>query len=395
MRFIGIDIAAETHVVAIIDDVGDVLLRPTAFAEDREGYTQLQRLIGSKENTLVVIEATGHYWKNLFVFLKDHGFEVAVINPLSSRRFAEANLRRTKTDSIDAVVLAQFGAQMRPSPTALPAETSAELQALSRLHGRLGQDLGDRTRQLHRAVKLAFPEFTKAVKDLSAPLATTLLKRFPTAKSFREADEKAVADLKVGEKPVGSALAKTLIDAAATSVGSEGGRACQLEVRLFCEGIEKLRKDMDEVQEELNRLLRGNEVAQLLQTIPGVGALTAARLMGSFGEFEGWKSGKALGSYVGAIPGLQHSGKKKPNGAMTRLGAAALRAKLWTPTVVAVRFNPVLKRFYEGLLAKGKSKKEALIACMRKLLLVVYSVVKNRKPFFDPAASQVSKEVTP
>src|ERR1700732_1390523 len=65
---------------------------------------------GPPEGCLLALEATGHYWRNLFVALLAKGYSVAVLNPLRTRRFAEEELRRTKTDAIDALGIARFAA---------------------------------------------------------------------------------------------------------------------------------------------------------------------------------------------------------------------------------------------------------------------------------------------
>ncbi len=125
MRFAGIDVAAERHVAAVVDESGKVLCKPSSFGEDAAGYAQLFQLLGACEDCFVTLEATGHYWKNLFVSLVTKGYAVAVLNPLRTRRFAEEELERTKTDAIDALGIARFGAQKRPAPTPLPESASA------------------------------------------------------------------------------------------------------------------------------------------------------------------------------------------------------------------------------------------------------------------------------
>jgi transposase len=87
MRFAGIDVAAERHVGAMVDETGRVLCKPTAFGEDAEGYAHLFQLLGAPEDCLVAPEATGHYWRNLFVSLVARGYAVALLNPLRTRRF--------------------------------------------------------------------------------------------------------------------------------------------------------------------------------------------------------------------------------------------------------------------------------------------------------------------
>jgi transposase len=161
LRFVGIDVAAQQHVVAVVDDTGTILLRATPVTEDAPGYPQLLQLSGSAQDCLVAMEATGHYWRNLYAALVTAGFEVALLNPLRTRRFAEEELQRTKTDAIDAVGIARFAAQKRPAVTKLPEPTLLDLRELVRLKQQVVQQLGDRVRQLHRAVDLGFPEFTR------------------------------------------------------------------------------------------------------------------------------------------------------------------------------------------------------------------------------------------
>ena len=105
MRFVGIDVGAERHVVASVDAAQAVGLNPTGFTEDAAGYPQLLTLLGPATDTLVAMEATGHYWKNVFAVLVAQGFAVALLNPLRTRRVAAEALQRTKTDAIDADVL--------------------------------------------------------------------------------------------------------------------------------------------------------------------------------------------------------------------------------------------------------------------------------------------------
>lgn len=161
MRYAGIDVASEKHYVAIVSDVGEVVLKARPFGEDTEGYAELFKALGDAKDVLVALEATGHYWKNLFAALTAEGYRVAVLNPLRTRRFAEEDLQRTKTDAIDALGIATFAAQKRPEAAKLPDSATEELRELVRFRHRLLQDFGDRVRQLHRLVDLGFPEFTR------------------------------------------------------------------------------------------------------------------------------------------------------------------------------------------------------------------------------------------
>lgn len=383
MRFIGVDIASETHVVAIVKESGEVLIKPTPFTEDAAGYDKLLRLLGEPGDALVAMEATGHYWKNLFAALVAKGFPVALLNPLRTRRFAEEDLERTKTDSIDALGIARFGAQKRPAPTRLPDTATEELRELVRLRDRLVQDFTDRVRQLHRLVDLGFPEFTRYVRSLDSELASAILHDYPTAAAFQGVSVKRLAKLLYdGRHRVGDDLAASLIDAAQRSVGRHHGEAYRVQVRYACEDLDILRRRLRQLGGDIERKLGEHEVGSLLTTIDGIGPQTAARLIAELGDPASFRNAGALASYVGVIPATKQSGKSHGTRAgITPIGNAQLRAALWMPTLTAVRKNTWLRAYYERLIARGKLPKVALVAAMRKLLVAVHSVARTRRAF--------------
>jgi transposase len=383
MRFVGIDIGAEVHVVAVVDEGQQVLVKPTKVTEDRDGYQRLLGLLGAPAETLVALEATGHYWKNLFGTLVAAGFVVALLNPLRTRRFAGEELTRTKTDAIDAVGLARFAAQKRPTPTRLPDAATEELRELVRLRDRLLQDFGDRVRQLHRLIDLGFPEFTRYVRTLDSELATAILHDYPTAAAFEGVSPRRLAGLRYdGRHKVGAELAGALLAAAGRSVGRHHGEAYRIQVRYACEDLDVLRRRLRSLERDIERLLEQHAVGTLLTTIDGIGPQTAARLVAELGDPAAFRNAGALAAYVGVIPALRQSGKRQTTRAgLTSIGHAPLRAALWMPVLTAVRKNPWLRAYYQRLIARGKLPKVALIAAMRKLLLAVYTVAKQRRPF--------------
>lgn len=383
MRFVGIDVASETHLVAAIDAESTMLIRPTSFTEDVDGYRKLFDLLGAPTDTLVVMEATGHYWKNLFAHVAAHGYTVALINPLRTRRHADADLARTKTDAIDALGLARFGAEKHPTPTVLTDSATEELRELVRHRERLLQDFGDRVRQLHRLVDLGFPEFTRHVRTLDSELATAILHECPTAHSFQSISLKRLARMRYdGHHLVGEALARTLLEAAKDSVGSHHGEAYRLQVRHTCEDLDLWRRRLRDLDRHIEAKLAEHEVGTLLTTIDGIGPHTAARIIAELGDPARFESGRALAAYVGVVPGLKHSGKRRPlRSGLAPIGHARLRAALWMPTLTAVRRNAWLKQHYERLRARGKLPKVALVACMHKLLFAVHSVARHRQAF--------------
>lgn len=382
MDFAGIDIASETHVLAVVSAEGEVRVRPTPFGEDAQGYALLFEHLGSPPHVVVAMEATGHYWKNLFAALCARGFRVALINPLRTHRFAEEDLQRTKTDSIDALGIARFAAQKHPPTTPLTDEATDELRESVRLRDRIVQELGDRVRQLHRLVDLGFPELTRYVRTLDSPLATALLRHYPTAQAFVRVGPTRVAKLSYdGRHRVGLELAQQIVAAARQSVGAHHGPAYRLQVQYLCEDLDTLRLRLRQLDADLQRRLDDHHVGSLLTSIDGIGKLTAARLVGELGDPAKFASASALAAYVGVIPALRQSGKGHTRASLTSIGHRHLRHALWMPTLTAVRRNPWLRAYYQRLRSNGKPAKVALIAAMRKLLVAVYAVARDRRPF--------------
>ncbi len=259
MRFAGIDVGAERHMVAVVGEQGEVLCRSSPFGEDASGYTHLFELLGPPEGCLVALEATGHYWRNLFVALLAKGYAVAVLNPLRTRRFAEEELQRTKTDAIDALGIARFAAQKRPSAAQVPDVATEELRELSRLRDRLQEDFASRLRQLHRAVDLGFPEFTRHVHTPESRVAATILSRYPTAAHFNR---------RIGEEARSDRLRRFSQDRGKTRSGSDPGSrklsrksslralsiaAPSLLIKYLCEDLDVLRRRLKDLARDIER----------------------------------------------------------------------------------------------------------------------------------------------
>jgi transposase len=389
MRFAGIDIGSEHHVVAVVDDEGTITTKATRFAEDAEGYERVRSVLGPAEGLVVAMEATGHYWQNLFAVLAAHGYQLALLNPLRTARFAGEEMTRTKTDAIDAAGIARFAQQKRPAPTPLTDETTRELHELVLMRERMVQEIGDKTRQLHRAVDLGFPEFTRYVKTLDSDLALALLHELPTAAAYQRVTPRWISrKVVVGTRKVDAELATALFTAASTSVGQHHGPVYQTQVRNLCEQIRLLKTQLRTLEGDIERKLDDNEVGKLLTTIDGIGPQTSARIVAAVGDPSRFRSPAAFAAYLGVVPGLRHSGKRTPMRAGTSpLGHARLRRALFMPVMTAVRRNPWLRAFYARLVAAGKPRKLALIAAMRKLAHAIYSVAKNRRAFVPRLAT--------
>jgi transposase len=142
------------------------------------------------------------------------------------------------------------------------------------------------------------------------------------------------------------------------------------------------------VDEELRRLLRASplwrERDDLLRGVPGIGPVLSLTLLAELPELGRLSHGQ-IAALVGGAPRNRDSGTRRGRRAVWG-GRAALRAVLSMGTLRATRCNPVIRRFYDRLLAAGKAKKVALVACMHKLLTILNAMLKHQTPWQAQAA---------
>lgn len=145
------------------------------------------------------------------------------------------------------------------------------------------------------------------------------------------------------------------------------------------EHIDWLKKKLQEIEAQINEAIVVNahwqDKVKLLKTVPGVGDVVATTLVASLPEL-GQITHKQLSYLVGVAPLNRDSGKSKGKRRIWG-GRANVRRILYMATLVAVRFNPVIKTFYERLLKKGKKKKVALTASMHKLLILLNAMIRK------------------
>ena len=143
--------------------------------------------------------------------------------------------------------------------------------------------------------------------------------------------------------------------------------------------IKKLEKDIDD---HIDRHPGLKHDAKLLASIPGIGATTVARILGHLGDVRRFKNAKALSAFLGVTPKHNTSGTSvKGRSVICRTGSTSMRAALFMPSMVAYRYNPIVKQFAERLLETGHSKKAVICAIMHKMTHLIYGVIRTGKPF--------------
>ena len=147
--------------------------------------------------------------------------------------------------------------------------------------------------------------------------------------------------------------------------------------------IDVLEAEKDRLEEQIEQFMKEQsewqEQSTILSSAPGVGKVTTATLLADLPEL-GKLDGKKIAALVGVAP-MNHDSGKKRGYRKTKAGRADVRSVLYMATLVACRYNPVIKAQYENLLKRGKEKKVAITACMRKFLVILNAMMRDRQPF--------------
>ena len=401
-QYLGIDIAKHEHVLGSRFENGDQHGKAFAFGNDEKGFASLlerfRELGAAPEESLVVIESTGHYWMALWEFLVAHGYEVAIVNPVLTDAFRKADtLRKTKTDQVDAFLIAEYARFKNLGPTRVSPEGAEGLKQLTRYRHHL---VSERTALKNRLTSVAdriFPELAGLFSDKHSATARAILNEYGSAAKVASTDirtlTKTVKSASRGRH--GREKAVEVKEAARKSVGTTfAAEALAFEAKHIADLVGHLDAEIAELDKEIARLL-DPEVGALLQSIPGIGPVCAATIAAEIGDPDRFDGPGKLMAYAGMDSTKFQSGKFDGDEQhMSKRGSAPLRNALMTAADGARRFDPYFGDYYDSLRARGKHHYVAVSGCARKLCGVILAVLRERRPY-EPRPSIQSQQKRP
>jgi len=396
MFYGGIDVAKHRHEVCIMEQDGNVILQ--IFVDNtKDGLDKiihnLKRLEIEVGNVEFCLEATGHYWLGLYCHLAELGYKVHVINPIQSDALRNFYLRKTKTDRKDAQLLADIVRFGHVSATKLASETVLKLQSLSRLRFEFVRQVGGLKNRVLAILDRIFPEYPQCFSNVFISTSRELLKSFSAPEDLAEADlsELTVFLNKHSRGRLGPERARQIQTLAKGSFGINLALdAFTLELRLLVEQIEFIEEQISVIEDAIDKVmeeLRPNKdtaYRHVLETIPGIGPVLAASIIGEIGDINRFLNAKALVAYAGLDATVRASGQfEGTRNRISKRGSPVLRHSIWLAAVAARRFNPEMKQFFEKKRSEGKHTQVATGAVARRLVHLIYSLWKNNRPF-DP-----------
>ena len=388
MIFVGIDVAKNKHDCFIMDSDGVILKDVFTFKNSLEGFSKLKEILLSLipqsdlKDIRIALEATGHYSDALSKFLKDNNFNLTIFNPLSTKFFRTSQtLRKTKTDKVDAVCITQMLMFNAPSSFVDETETMKEIKELSRHRFRL---IGYRSKlkvSFTRIIDIIFPELPSNICSIHQNSSYSLLLELPSTSDISKCHLTKLQNLlsKSSKGKYGKAKALELREVAKHSIGVNS-YARSLELQQTIRLIQDLEREIKLLDIKIKEVL--DTLKTPLMTIPGISYTLAAIILSEIKDINNYSTPAKLLAFSGLEPSTHQSGNyTSTHSRMVKRGSKYLRWALLTASRTVAMRAPVFEEYLLKKRSEGKHYLVALTHVARKLIRVIFHLLKTDEEF--------------
>lgn len=378
MIYVGIDVAKDKHDCFIVNSSGEVLKDVFTITNDKKGFTTLLEAIPKVDEGKIKVglEATGHYSLNLLNFLSDNNLQVIVLNPLQTNLFRKAHtLRKSKTDKIDAKIIAQMIMTGNFKTYSSLSYHLEELKSLTRHKYRLKGNLSKYRVSLNRILNIIFPELESLVYSLNQKSTLALLRAYPSKEELASAHLTGLTNLlkKNSRGRYGRDMALLIRQAAKDSIGTSSG-ATSFELLQTISFIELYNEEIEKIDKEIKLIM--DQIQSPIISIPGISYGLGSIILAEIGDIENFESPARLLAFAGLEPSVHQSGSyNATQSRMVKRGSPYLRwALLQAARLVAMR-DETFKAYSEKKRAEGKHYYVVLSHLARKLVRVIHHLL--------------------
>ncbi len=336
---------------------------------------------------LVGFESTGPYAEPITHFLKQQPVTLVQINPMHSKRIKELTGNSpNKTDRKDPRVIADVIMLGHALMVVIPQGPSAHLRRLTQARERAIRDRTAIVNQLQHLVFVIFPEFLQVIKKISCKTGLYLLRHYPSRQAIAALGEDKLSRIikRVSRGKMGQWHAEQLCQAAQASVGiNEGQGSIVEEIGHLVDKIGRENDFIDRLECQMRSHLEQIAYSSCLLSLPGVGLITVAGLIGEVGDFRQYGTISEITKLAGLDLFEVSSGKHKGQRRISKRGRPLMRKLLYFAAINTVKSTGVMHQPYTRMVERGMPKTKALVAISRKLLKVMYALARDQSIYME------------
>lgn len=384
MIYVGIDIAKLTHFAAAMTSDGEVLISPFAFENNSNGFKLLVSRLEpfEKDDIVIGLESTAHYGETLVFYLFNLGYHLAVINPIQTATLRKTNIRKTKTDQVDTFLIIK---SMIVNDYHLFSKSDADtlrLKSLCRFRDKAKRSKAKFKIQLVAHMDVFFPELQYFFKSgLHGNTCYTLLKKHTCPDEIAALHLTYLGNLlrKASHGHFGKEEAIALKSLAKSSVGTSD-TSVSIQITQTLEKIELLEEQINKLNENIQSIMY--KLDSVILTIPGIGFLNGAMILGEIGDVSRFSNPSKLLAYAGLDPSVHQSGQYRANNSrMSKRGSKILRYAFINAAWNVSLNNKTFGDYFELKKSQGNSHYAALGHVAHKLVRVIYKMLKDGVAF--------------
>ena len=366
-------------------------IKPFKFNNTREGLDKFWDTIVINKNrfvcgeVIVGYESTGPYAEPLIHYLRNKPVKIVQVNPMHTKRMKEVNDNSPlKTDDKDPRVIADIIRLGHALTVIVPEGHAAYLRRLNNARERHIRERTALLNQLQQLVFLLFPEFKTVLKDIKVKTARHILKHYGTPETIGAMVNETLGE-EMRKKSMGKfgiKDAETLISLAQRTVGiKEGIAGLVLDIKHILIQLETIEGFVAEIESEMEGTLSEFPYSIKLLSIKGLGVVSVAGIIGEIGDFMKFTTQSEIMKLAGLDLYEISSRKRKGERRISKRGRSLLRKILYYVAIQTIRRNGIMCEYYANLTSRGMKRMMALVAIARKLLRIIYAIVRDNTEY--------------
>ncbi len=385
-----VDISKNKNSVRFRDTEGNDS-RPYEFSNTRAGFDKFlgqihwHKMKYNAKRVVVGFESTGSYGIPLAHFLDKHNITTYMVNPVHTKRVKELRDNSpNKTDQKDPCVIADIMQLGCTLSVIIPKGAAANLRTLVQARERAIEMNNSCHNRMQELVFQIFPEFHRHIKSLLSKTALYLFEHYTLPEQLAQLsiDELATILRKISRGRFSTEKAADLLDAARHHVGiSQGTSSIALEIRQLIQLITNNQNFISELEAQIQDTLELVPSSRPILSIKGIGPVTTAAILGETAAFEGFTHAAEVEKLAGLNLYEISSGKRKGQRRISKRGRSILRKMLYFAALNVVKKQGAYHDKYQEYLKRGMLKNKALVAISRKLLRVIFAMVRDNTEF--------------